>query len=123
MKKIEAIIREDKLDAVRQALIKTGYWGMIVSEVGGRGRQQGLALESWTDGRELDLLQKVKLEFAVLDADTQKVVDAIAISARTGDIGGGKIFVLPLEDAVNTTTAENRSKPSDAKNVRSRQLD
>ena len=110
MKKIEAIIREEKLDAVREVLSKSGYFGMTVSEVSGHGRQGGLELQ-WRAGEyQVDLLPKLKLELVVLDGDAHKVVDAITSSARTGDIGDGKIFVLPVEDAVRVRTGEEGDK-------------
>ncbi len=106
MKKIEAIIREEKLDAVREALAKSGYVGMTVSEVSGHGRQGGLKLQ-WRAGEyQVDLLPKVKLELVVLDGDVQNTVNTIMSSARTGDIGDGKIFVLPVDDAVRVRTGE-----------------
>jgi nitrogen regulatory protein P-II 1 len=107
MKKIEAIIREERLDAVRDALIKAGYAGMTVSEVSGRGRQGGLKLQ-WRAGE--DLLPKLKLELFVVDEDVQNTVNAIVSSARTGEIGDGKIFVLPVDDAVRVRTGEEGNK-------------
>jgi len=106
MKKIEAIIREEKLDAVREALANGGYVGMTVSEVSGHGRQGGLKLQ-WRAGEyQVDLLPKLKLELVVLDGDVQSTVNTIMTSARTGDIGDGKIFVLPVDDAVRVRTGE-----------------
>ncbi len=106
MKKIEAIIREEKLDAVRDALATSGYVGMTVSEVSGHGRQGGLKLQWRASEYQVDLLPKLKLELVVLDEDVQSTVNAIMTSARTGDIGDGKIFVLPVDDAVRVRTGE-----------------
>lgn len=107
MKKIEAIIREEKLDAVRVALEKNGYFGMTVSEVSGRGREGGLTLQ-WRVGEyKVDLLPKLKLEIVVLDEDVSKILSAIAKSARTGEMGDGKIFVLPVDDALRVRTGED----------------
>jgi nitrogen regulatory protein P-II 1 len=107
MKKIEAIIREEKLEAVKVALEKYGYFGMTLSEVSGRGRQGGLSLQ-WRVGEyRVDLLPKLKIELVVLDEDVSKTVHAIVTSARTGEIGDGKIFVLPVENAVRVRTGEN----------------
>ena len=106
MKKIEAIIREEKLDATKKALEKYGYRGMTVSEVSGRGRQGGLALQ-WRVGEyRVDLLPKIKVEVVVLDEDVAKILNAITAVSRTGEIGDGKIFVIPVENAVRVRTGE-----------------
>jgi len=106
MKKIEAIIREERLDAVRDALGACGTCGLTVSEVSGRGRQGGLTLR-WRAGQyQVDLLPKLKLELVVADEDVPRTVNAIVASARTGEIGDGKIFILPVEDAVRVRTGE-----------------
>jgi nitrogen regulatory protein P-II 1 len=106
MKKIEAIIREEKLEVVRKAIETSGYYGMTVSEVSGRGRQGGLTLQ-WRVGEyRVDLLPKLKIEVVVLDEDVLKMLDAITTAARTGEMGDGKIFVLPVEDAVRVRTGE-----------------
>ena len=106
MKKIEAIIREEKLDAVRAALESTGYFGMTVSEVSGRGKQGGLTLQ-WRVGEyKIDLLPKIKVEVVVLDEDVPKILNAITGAARTGEMGDGKLFVLPVENAVRVRTGE-----------------
>jgi nitrogen regulatory protein P-II 1 len=107
MKKIEAIIREEKLEAVKSVLEKHGYFGMTVSEVSGRGRQGGLSLQ-WRVGEyRVDLLPKLKIEVVVLDEDVPRTVNAIVTTARTGEIGDGKIFILPVENAVRVRTGEN----------------
>ena len=106
MKKIEAIIREEKLDAVRRALETSGYFGMTVSEVSGHGRQGGLTLQ-WRVGEyKVDLLPKLKVELVVLDEDVPRILNAITGAARTGEMGDGKIFVLPVDDAVRVRTGE-----------------
>jgi nitrogen regulatory protein P-II 1 len=106
MKKIEAIIREGRLDAVRQALEEHSYFGMTVSQVSGRGRQGGITLQ-WRVGEyRVDLLPKLKIELVVLDEDVPVAVDAIVRNARTGEIGDGKIFVLPVESAVRVRTGD-----------------
>ena len=106
MKKIEAIIREEKLDAVRTALQNSGYYGMTVSEVSGHGREGGLILQ-WRVGEyKVDLLPKLKVELVVLDEDVSKTLNAITAAARTGEMGDGKIFVLPVESAVRVRTGE-----------------
>ncbi len=107
MKKIEAIIREEKLDAVKAALQNSGYYGMTVTEVSGHGREGGLTLQ-WRVGEyKVDLLPKLKVELVVLDEDVPKTLNALAVAARTGERGDGKIFVLPVEDAVRVRTGED----------------
>jgi nitrogen regulatory protein P-II 1 len=106
MKKIEAIIREERLDAVRTALKEDSYYGVTVSEVSGHGRQGGYTLQ-WRVGEyHVDLLPKVKLEVVILDEDVPRVLHTITSAARTGNIGDGKIFVLPVEDAMRIRTGD-----------------
>jgi nitrogen regulatory protein P-II 1 len=107
MKKIEAIIREEKLDAVRIALEDQSYFGMTVSEVSGRGRQKGLTLQ-WRVGEYcVDFLPKIKIEVVVLDEDVSKVINAITTNAKTEEErGDGKIFIIPVEGAVRVRTGE-----------------
>ena len=106
MKKIEAIIREEKLDGVKKALEANSYFGMTVSEVAGRGRQNGLTLQ-WRAGQyRVDLLPKIKIELVLLDEDVSTAIDAIVMNARTGEIGDGKIIVLPVENVVRVRTGD-----------------
>jgi nitrogen regulatory protein P-II 1 len=106
MKKIEAIIREEKLDAVRKALESHGYAGMTVSEVSGRGRQGGLTLQ-WRVGEyKVEFLPKIKVEVVVLDEDVAKILNTITSVTRTGEIGDGKLFVIPVENAVRVRTGD-----------------
>ena len=107
MKKIEAIIREEKLEPVRKAIESFGYFGMTISEVSGRGRQKGIPLQ-WRVGEyRVDFLPKLKIEIIVLDEDVAKTVNAISRNARTGEMGDGKIFILPVENAVRVRTGED----------------
>jgi len=107
MKKIEAIIREEKLEPVRKAVESFGYFGMTISEVSGRGRQKGIPLQ-WRAGEyRVDFLPKLKIEIVVLDEDVAKTVNAISRNARTGEMGDGKIFILPVENAVRVRTGED----------------
>jgi nitrogen regulatory protein P-II 1 len=107
MKKIEAIIREEKLEPVKRALEEIGYFGMTISEVSGRGRQGGISLQ-WRVGEyRVDLLPKLKVEVVVMDEDVAPALGAIARSARTGEIGDGKIFVIPVDDAVRIRTGDS----------------
>ena len=106
MKKIEAIIREERLDVVKKALEKNSYFGMTVSQVSGRGKQKGIPLQ-WRVGEyRVDLLPKIKIELVVIDEDVPIAVDAIIRNARTGETGDGKIFVLPVENVVRVRTGD-----------------
>jgi nitrogen regulatory protein P-II 1 len=106
MKKIEAIIREEKLDAVKKALESKSYFGMTVSEVSGRGKQKGIPLQ-WRVGEyRVDLLPKIKIELVLLDSDVSEAINAIVSNARTGETGDGKIFVLPVETVVRVRTGD-----------------
>jgi nitrogen regulatory protein P-II 1 len=106
VKKIEAIIREERLEAVKKALEENSYFGMTVSEVSGRGKQKGIPLQ-WRVGEyRVDLLPKLKIELVVLDEDVPTAIDAIVRNARTGEIGDGKIFVLPVESVVRVRTGD-----------------
>lgn len=106
MQKIEAIVRTHKLDDVKNALVKEGYKGMTVSEVRGFGRQKGQ--KEMFRGAEytVDFIPKVKIEVVVNDGDVQKVIDAIMATARSNQIGDGKIFVSELRDAIRIRTGE-----------------
>ena len=106
MKKIEAIIREERLEAVKKALEENSYFGMTVSEVSGRGRQKGITFQ-WRVGEyRVDLLPKLKIELVVLDEDVPVAIDAIVRNAKTGETGDGKIFVLPVEVVVRIRTGD-----------------
>ncbi len=106
MKKIEAIIKPFKLDEVKEALSRVGVDGMTVSEVKGFGRQKGHTELYRGAEYVVDFLPKVKLEIVVTSDLVEKVVEAIVAAANTGKIGDGKIFVLPLEEAVRIRTGE-----------------
>lgn len=106
MKKIEAIFRQEKLEPVRSALEGIGILGMTVSEVSGRGRQKGIPLQ-WRAGEyRVEFLPKVKLEVVVLDEDLGRALNTIMIRARTGERGDGKIFVLPVDEAIRIRTGD-----------------
>src|ERR1700709_1852060 len=100
MKKIEAIIKPFKLEEVKEALSEIGIEGMTVTEVKGFGRQKGHTEIYRGSEYTVDFLPKVKLEIAIQDDLVTKTVDAIARAAKTGKIGDGKIFVVPLEETV-----------------------
>ena len=106
MKKIEAIIRPERLGMVRQALEELGYPGMTITEVKGHGKQKGITQQWRGQEYRIEFLSKLKIEIVVLDNDVPKTLNAIVRSARTGEIGDGKIFVLPVENAVRVRTGE-----------------
>lgn len=106
MKKIEAIIKPFKLDEVKEALSKEGVQGMTVSEVKGFGRQKGHTELYRGAEYVVDFLPKVKIEVLVEDDQAQAVADAIVATARTGRIGDGKIFILPVDEAIRIRTGE-----------------
>jgi nitrogen regulatory protein P-II 1 len=106
MKKIEAIIKPFKLDEVKEALHGIGIQGLTVSEVKGFGRQKGHTELYRGAEYVVDFLPKIKLEVAVADETVDRVIEAIAQAANTGRIGDGKIFVLPLEEAIRIRTGE-----------------
>jgi nitrogen regulatory protein P-II 1 len=107
MKKIEAIIREEKLEAVKKHLEEIGYFGMTLTEVSGRGRQKGVPLKWGSKEYRLEFLPKLKVEVVVMDEDVSGAINAIIKGARTGDIGDGKIFIIPIEDAVRIRTGDS----------------
>jgi nitrogen regulatory protein P-II 1 len=106
MKKVEAIIKPFKLDEVKEALSAIGIQGITVSEVKGFGRQKGHTELYRGAEYVVDFLPKVKLDIIVGDEQVTQVVDAIQRAAKTGRIGDGKIFVLPIEDVVRIRTGE-----------------
>jgi nitrogen regulatory protein P-II 1 len=106
MKKIEAIIKPFKLDDVKDALTELGVVGMTVTEVRGFGRQKGHTELYRGSEYTIDFLPKVKVEVIVPDHLVDKVVSIIAASARTGSIGDGKVFVLPIDEALRIRTGE-----------------
>jgi len=110
MKKIEAIVRAEKFEDVKRALEEKGFYGMTVTDVKGRGRQKGITLQFRGGTMEVDLLPKVKIEVVVADDKVQEVIDLITKSARTGNVGDGKIFIIPVEDAVRIRTGERGDK-------------
>ncbi len=107
MKKVEAVIRHYKLEDVKAALTEAGIHGMTVTEVRGFGRQRGHKEQYRGTEYTVDFLPKVKIEVVVGDDQVQTAVDKIMNAARTGQIGDGKIFVLPLEEAIRIRTGEH----------------
>ena len=106
MKKIEAIIKPFKLDEVKEALQEAGIQGLSVTEVKGFGRQKGHTELYRGAEYVVDFLPKVKLEIVVSDENVAKATEAIVKSAKTGKIGDGKVFVLPIDEAIRIRTDE-----------------
>ena len=106
MKQIEAIIKPFQLEEVKQALTKLGVEGMTASEVKGFGRQKGHTELYRGAEYSIDFLPKVKIQILVSDEKAAQVVDGIARGARTGKIGDGKIFVIPVEEVIRIRTGE-----------------
>lgn len=107
MVKVEAIVRPQVLDRVKAALSDLGIRGMTVTEVRGSGRQKGFTQHYRGAEYVVNLLQKVKVEVVVPDADARRVADEIVAVARTGEVGDGKIFLLPVMDAIRIRTGED----------------
>ncbi|HDL18179.1 MAG TPA: P-II family nitrogen regulator [Bacteroidetes bacterium] len=107
MKKIEAIIKPFKLDEVKEALIEAGVKGITISEVRGFGRQKGHTELYRGSEYRIDFLPKIKLEIAAPEELVDKIVDVITETARTGEIGDGKIFISSLEDVLRIRTGES----------------
>ena len=106
MKKIEAIVRPEKLDVVCDVLQKAGYSGMMITEIEGHGNQK-LLVQEWR-GKEYKpgLLPKIKVEVVVRDQDFEKTIKAMREAAFTGEIGDGKIFISTIDDVVRIRTGE-----------------
>ena len=106
MKMVIAIIRPHRLQDVKEALADIGVVGLTATDVRGAGRQKGQVERYRGSEYSIDLLAKIKLEVAVLDDQCEEVIQAIRKAAFTGEIGDGKIFILPLEDSVRVRTGE-----------------
>jgi nitrogen regulatory protein P-II 1 len=106
MKKVEAVIKPFKLDDVKDALTELGIVGMTVTEVRGFGRQKGHTELYRGSEYTIDFLPKVKVEVVVPDSQVDKVVSTIVSSAKTGSIGDGKVFVLPVGETLRIRTGE-----------------
>jgi len=107
MKKIEAVVRVEKIDAVVDALHALNAPGMMLSRIEGHGRQKGIVEQFRGRQYRVDLLPKAKFELVVHDADVAKFVAAITEAAKTGEVGDGKIFVSSMESAHRIRTGES----------------
>ena len=106
MKKIESIVRPEKVDDVRKAMDKAGYPGVTITEVEGHGKQKGVTRQWRGESYKVDLLPKVKLEIVVGDKDADRIISAISAAAKTGAVGDGKIFLSEIKDVVRIRTSE-----------------
>ncbi|MAR06601.1 MAG: transcriptional regulator [Cyanobium sp. NAT70] len=109
MRKVEAVIRPFKLEDVKVALVEAGIIGMTVTEVRGFGRQKGQVERYRGSEFTVEFLQKLKIEVVVEDNLVEEVVKAIGDSARTGEIGDGKIFISPVESVMRIRTGDRDS--------------
>jgi nitrogen regulatory protein P-II 1 len=105
-KKIEAIIREEKLSDVKEALRRIGIVGMNVIEVKGHGRQGGIVLTGRTGTYQVDMLPKVQINIVLSDHNVEKTIQTIQDAARTGSTGDGIIFIYPVDDVLRISTGE-----------------
>ena len=106
MKKIEAIVRPEKLDEVRRALEAAGYPGISITEIEGHGKQKGVTQQWRGEVFRVDLLPKTKVEIVVPDKDQEKIISAIVKVANSGNPGDGKIFVSDISEAIRIRTSE-----------------
>jgi nitrogen regulatory protein PII len=107
MKKIEAVIRPFKLDEVKEALLEEGIKGLTISEVRGYGRQKGHKETYRGSEYQIEFVPKIKIEIVVDDSLVEKVVDAILKTAKTGQVGDGKIFISEIQDVIRIRTDES----------------
>ncbi len=107
MKKIEAIIRPFKLDEVKEALTEEGIKGLTITEVRGYGRQKGHKETYRGSEYQIEFVPKIKIEVVVNDNQAEKVIDAILKTAKTGQVGDGKIFIYDVKDAIRIRTEES----------------
>ncbi len=106
MKMVKAIIKPERFEFVKKALEDNGFIGMTVSEVKGRGEQKGIALQYRGGLMTVDLLPKLQLEIVIRDQDLDTLISLLTEAARTGKIGDGKIFVIPVEKSIRIRTGE-----------------
>lgn len=109
MKKIEAVIRPSKLDAVCAALEKVGHPGLMISEIEGHGKQSGVERSVRGKTYRVDMV-KTRIVVVAMDDDVPKIISAVREAAYTGKVGDGKIFISPVEDIIRIRTNENGEK-------------
>jgi nitrogen regulatory protein P-II 1 len=106
MKMIEAIVREDRFHLIKIALEEKGFISMTVSDVIGRGKQKGITLKWRVGEHRVEFLPKKKIEIVAEDKDLHEIVDIIVEKGRTGAVGDGKIFIMPVEAVIRVRTGE-----------------
>ncbi len=106
MKKIEAIIRPEKLDEVRRALERAGYPGIMITEITGHGLQKGVVQQWRGEEYRVDMLSKMKVEIVAGDGEIENIIQAIIEAAYTGSVGDGKIFVYDVKESIRIRTRE-----------------
>jgi nitrogen regulatory protein P-II 1 len=106
MKMIKAIIKPERFEFIKKALEDKGFISMTISEVRGRGAQKGISLEYRGGLMTVDILPKLQIEIVIKDKDVDAVIATIIESARTGKIGDGKIFIIPVEKSIRIRTGE-----------------
>ena len=106
MKMVKAIIKPERFEFIKKALEDKGFVSMTICEVRGRGAQKGISLEYRGGLMTVDILPKIQIEIVISDKDVDSVVTTITESARTGKIGDGKIFIIPVEKAIRIRTGE-----------------
>jgi len=106
MKLVKAIIKPERFEFVKKAMEEKGFKGMTITEVKGRGEQKGITLEYRGGLMTVDLLPKIQIEIVIRDGDLDVLISTLMESARTGKIGDGKIFVIPVEKSIRIRTGE-----------------
>jgi nitrogen regulatory protein P-II 1 len=106
MKMVKAIIKPERFEFVKKALEDKGFIGMTITDVKGRGEQKGITLEYRGGLMTVDFLPKIQLEIVVRDSDVNNLVSTITEAARTGKIGDGKIFIMPVDTSIRIRTGE-----------------
>ena len=106
MKKVEAIIRLEQFEDVKEALKEAGYPGMTRTSVEGHGQQKGLKQQFRGTTFEVEFPPKIKLEIVAVDENVEGIVKAICDNARTGEVGDGKLFIMPVEDVIRVRTGD-----------------
>jgi nitrogen regulatory protein P-II 1 len=106
---VEALVRPQKLEEVKTALSEIGVKGLTITEVRGSGKQKGFTQHYRGAEYTVNLLQKIKIEVVVVEREARVVAEAIAKAARTGEIGDGKIFLIPVAEAIRIRTGEEGS--------------
>ncbi len=110
MKKIEAIVRPEKLDEVKRALEASGYPGITITQIEGHGKQKGVTQQWRGEVYKVDLLPKTKVEIVASDRDLEKIISAIQKAAGTGNVGDGKVFVSNVDEVIRIRTGERGEK-------------